>query len=393
VFAGDVPNPAYDSGAWRDLCSASLHDQMNIGNPNAEDLMDLAARGHAMPDVIPPDFAARWLAAADLAFAAMPVGMTAAALNEAYLFHWLVLWFRTSGAVIPCNATPPLVPPGNCGNDPNELDPFVNGVPLDGNVPQPPPATIDADLDIGAIICGITLAIIGGVLILTANVALGGAAIAGAVSLFDCDSATDLDWEEIRCLIFHERMYLHNALVGIHRLMVLAGLDHPHAKERSLDQDFQDLFPFLEPWESGKNLTKSKTDKSYPGQAWDGSLLNFNRPPTVFETPGTTAFNVVGYADVFIDDAAHPPVGTGVADAAPVGTWADGGPYKSLGGVAGHSGPQGFGAAVPNAVTLLTTALAQPLPNWNLDANRGLSSLNWRFEANYNPADVKIKPE
>lgn len=390
VFAGDIPTPGYDSGAWTGLCGAKLYERMDLGGMDAETLMDLAARGQDLPEVVPPDFAQNWFAAVNAVFHDTPPGITADALNSAYVFHWLVLWFRTSGAVLPCTPVSP-VPPDGCGESETELDPFVNGVPLDGNIPQPPDPNIDADVDTAAIICGIFLAILGGLLILSGNVALGGAAIAAAVNLLDCDSVVDLDWTKIRCLLFHERMYLHNALVGVHRLLVVAGLEHPYTKELVNDQDYQDLFPFLEPWETGKNLTKSRVDISYPGKAWDGSLLGFNRPPTHFEQPGTIAFLAAGYPTIFIDDAAHPLVGDGVRSDVPTSLWPDGGPFKSL--AAGDKRPAPFGAAVPNALHVLAAVgSGKQLPDWNLDADRGHASLNWRFILNYNPDDVKIKP-
>ncbi len=391
TFTGDVPTPAYESGAWPDLCSANLQDEISLGDLDPEELMDLAARGRDLPDIVPDDFAQNWFEAADDAFDDMPEAMTAQALNSAYVFHWLVLWFRTSGAVLPCNSAPPMVPPDGCGESETELDPFVNGVPLDGNIPQPPDPNIDADVDVAAVICGIILAILGGVLILGGNVALGGAAIAGAVALFDCDNVTDLDWKKIRCLLFHERMYLHNALVGIQRLLVVAGLDHPYSKDLAKDEDYADLFPFLEPWETGRNLTRSRQDISYPGEIWDGSLITFNRPPTSFESPQTVAFSHVGYPDGFIDDPAHPLANNGVKSADPTLEWPDGGPFKSISASAAKM-PAPFGNAVTNAVDLLNSVGSNELPDWNLDSDRGLASLNWRFLFSYNPDDVNIKP-
>ena len=386
IFAGDDPTPDYDSGSWPNLCGSNLQQRFELGGIDPEELMDLAARGREMPVIVPADFAANWFQAAQDTFPDMPQGLTAEALNEAYLFNWLVLWFRTSGAVLGCNQTPPMVPPDGCDDAPSELDPFVNGVPIDGNIPQPPAPNIDADVDLAAVICGIILAILGGILVLGGSVALGGAAIGGAIALLDCDSATDIKWKEIRCLIFWERMYLHNALVGIHRLLALAALDYPYAKELALDSDYQDLFPFLEAWETGKNLTKSKVKIEYPGKAWDGSLLTFNKPPTTFERPQTIAFRDAAYPNFIVDDPTNPLVAGGAANKDPVGIWPDGGPYKADGEV-----PARFGNAVRNAVALLNIA-GKELPDWNLDADRGLASLNWRFKAGYDPDNVQIVP-
>jgi hypothetical protein len=395
TMSGDTPSPAYDSGTWPNLCSANLHLDLGLEAHDPEELMDLAARVQPLPEVVPSDFAQRWFAALDEAQdTPLPAGVDAGALNSAYLFTWLTLWFQTSGSLLGCDATPPLEPPDGCGESPTELDPFKDGVPIDGVPPEPPPAEIDYDVDELAIFCAILLAILGGIAILGGNVALGGAAIGGAVALLDCDSVVDLDWKKLRCLLFWERMFLHNALKGVHRLLALAALDYPYARELALDQDFQDLFPFLEPWESGKHLTKSKMKERYPGKCWDGTLLAFNRPPTDFEAPQTIAYRAAVYPDFFVDDDVNNPiVNSEVRKDTPQVTAADGGRYKREAGVAGSQVPDQFGNAVANAVDLLTH-LGEELPQWNLDADRGLAYLTWTFrDAKYDPDDVRVDPE
>jgi hypothetical protein len=391
-FAGDTPAPTYDSGSWPNLCSANLQDRIALGKPAPDELMDLVARGRALPEFIPQSFAENWFEAVKRTFPSRAPGMNASALNEAYAFTWLVLWFRTSGSILGCDREIPLEPPGGCGDAPGELDPFVNGVPIDGNVPQPPAPEIDVDVDEAAKICGIILAIIGGLLVLGGSVVLGGAAIAGAVALLDCDSVVDLDWQEVRCLVYWERMYLHNALLGIHRLLTLAALDYPYARELAIDADYQDLFPFLDAWETGSKLTKSRVDIRYPGKPWDGSLLTFNRAPTEFESPSTIAYRDEAYPSFFIDDGVANPLANGEADTAtPTAGAPDGGVYKRESGAAGQQ-PSRFGNAVANAVDLLHGALEE-LPDWNLDSDRGLAYLTWRFESVYQPDDVSIEPE
>ena len=394
-FSGDDPTPGYDSGAWPNLCAANLQERIHLADLDPAELLDLAARVKPLPEVIPSDFALNWLAAVEAAYKSpLPQGVNANALNSAYIFTWLVLWFQTSGTVLGCDPAIPLEPPDGCGESPSELDPFVNGVPIDGNIPQPPAPEIDYDTDYLAIICGIILAIIGGILTLGGNVALGGVAIGGAVALLDCDSVVDLDWQKLRCLVYWERMYLHNALKGIHRLLTVSALDYPYMKELAIDQDFQDLFPFLKPWESGKNLTKSKIDIPFPSKPWDGTLLTFNRPPTDFEKPQTIAYRNIGYPDFFVDDDINNPLSNGdIRTAAPVSTAADGGKFESDKTKAGANIPVQFGNAVANAVDLFEH-LASNYPNWNLDADRGLAYLTWQFAKDkYEPNDVNVEPE
>jgi hypothetical protein len=394
VLADDTPTPDYD--VWPSLCSSNLQNRITLpGDLNPEDLMDLVARVQPLPAIVPADFSQRWFEAVQDAYGApLPTGINAGAFNSAYLFTWLVLWFQTSGSLLGCNATPPLEPPGGCGDSPSELDPFVNGVPIDGNIPMPPDPEVDYDVDEAAIVCAIILAILGGLAIGAGNISLGGAAIGGAVALLDCDSVVDLDWQDLRCLLFWERMYLHNALIGIHRLLTVAGLDYPYCRELKIDEDYQDLFPFLDPWESGKNLTKSKVLRQFPSRCWDGSLLTFNRPPTSFEAPTAIAYLTATYPDFFVDNAAANPLSNGdVKTGTPVVNAVDGGQFRRSAITVGAQIPVQLGNAVDNAVNLLSQ-LGNELPSWNLDGDRGLAYLTWQFRnAVYNPADVQIEPE
>ncbi len=102
------------------------------------------------------------MAVAQKTFGALPPGINAGALNDAYVMVWLMLWFQTSGAVFPCGLTQPVAPPDGCGIDQSDLDPFLLGP---GGAPNvPPKANPDGDVstDTGAEICGYVMAIIGG---------------------------------------------------------------------------------------------------------------------------------------------------------------------------------------------------------------------------------------
>lgn len=374
TMSGDTPSPAYD--AWQDICGTNLQSQIELEPIDAADLLLKVKTNQPFPSVLPADFSANWFTAFKAAYGngAAAGRFDAASLNGAYVMTWLVLWFQTSGAVFGCKPVEPMAPPDGCGDDPSELDPFV---PAPGGGPSlPPEPSVDYETDVGALICGILLAIFGGLSILAGNIAGGAAAIAGAVSLFDCDSLAVFDWKNLRCQLFWYRKYLFNGMKGIHQFLSFAGLEFPFASKLAKDDDVLQLLGVEFPFESGKTIVKSRASnkEDFPSKPWDGSLLTFNARPTTFETPRTIAYTVATYPSFFVDDDVSNPLGSGDVKSG------DGLPDASL----------RFGNAVANAVDLLSNL---KFPNWNLDGDRGIAFSTWQFQGAYNPDDVKIEPE
>jgi hypothetical protein len=381
----DTPVPPYPE--WPDLCAADLQLKIAPLGPDQAPmdpallLLLVKQNKDFPPGVLPQDFAELWFDAFQKAYPGPhPPGITADDLNAAYHMTWLMLWFQTSGEIIGCKLDKPVEPPDGCGLDPTELDPFK---PAPGGGPSLPP-TFDKDLeDDDAEVCGILLAILGGVLLLFGGAAGGAVAIAGAAATLDCSNV--VHWEKLRCQLFWYRTYIFNGLKGMNELLALAALGYPYTDMLAEDEIVSQVLLSV-PFESGRNLVKSRgTDQAFPSKPWDGSLFTFNQRPTSaipgFEQPSTEAYRTIAYPSFFIDDDVANPLSNG--DVKTAGAF----PFRTKGGR-----PVQFGNAVANAVDLFKV-LGSDLPSWNLDGDRSLAHLTWEFNGVYDPDAVSIKPE
>lgn len=378
----DTPAPPYPQ--WPDLCSANLQLKIELKPMDPAQLLVLVKQNKDLPaDVLPSDFAALWFDAFTNAYpGSHPPGITAGGLNAAYQMTWLMLWFQTSGEVIGCKLDKPVEPPGNCGLDTTELDPFK---PAAGGGPTLPP-TFDGDLeDDDAEVCGILLAILGGALLLFGCAAAGAAAIAAAAATLDCSNV--VQWGKLRCQLFWYRTYIFNGLKGMNELLALTALSYPYTDMLAEDEIVSEILLSL-PFESGRNLVKSRVsdEERYPSKPWDGSLVTFNQRPTGsspgFEKPLTEAYRDEAYPSFFVDDDAANPLQNGGVKT--------GGPFPIRVDAGGR--PVRFGNAVANAVDLFES-LGADLPSWNLDADRSMAHLTWELNGFYDPDAVAIKPE
>lgn len=388
-MAGDAPSPGYDS--WPNLCSSNLHEriQMNPIDPAAL-LMTLKTEG-VFSDELPASFRQLWFSAFEQTYGvgAAAGRFTPESLNGAYLMTWLKLWYRTSGAVFGCDPPAPGAPPDDCGDSPGELDPFT---PTSSGGPTlPPEPEIDYHEDEATKVCGILLAILGGLLLLGGGIAGGAAAIAGAVELLDCDSVLVVNWKKLRCDLHWYRIYIHNAHTGLHQLLKFAGFEYPYARELSVDEEVLELLGVNLPFESGKSVVKSRVlGEVYPSKAASASLTDFNSRPTasnpgIERPPSITCLSEV-YPSFFVDDDAANPLSNG-----DVKTPATDFPFRSAAATGPAKRPIVFGNAVANAVDLLKHM--DSFPNWNLDADRGLAYVTWAFRnARYDADNVEIDP-
>jgi len=388
---GDTPQPPYDH--WANLCSANLHQKIQLPGFNVVPEQFLNSLNQPFPQVIPADFASNWaLAVKDAYGTAVPPAVKPEGLNSAYLMTWLVLWFQTSGVPIGCNVQPPVGPPGACTGDPPETNPF--NFPLGGSPPGPPIPQPDISTNSGDVACGIILAILGGVALLFGDAAAGAASIAGAIALLDCSNAATIDWPGWKCKIFWFRQYMFNGIVGLQNMLSLCGFMYPDA--RALGNDANNLpsaFP-VPSFGQSINLIKSNgrgREQEFPSKCWDTSdkltaLSTFNQPPNSnspgFEKPNTIAY-VAGwqYPSWFVNSSSNP---------------LSNGDVKSNGGTQLRFDPPAqatpFGNAVDCAVDIFKH-LSQTFPNWNLDGDRGLAYYNWQFKVGYDPDNVVIVPE
>jgi len=375
---GDTPTPPYED--WKNLCSANLHDKINLGSIDPEQFLNNLDA--PFPKVVPDDFAALWAeCVSDVYGGNVPPGVAANGLNSTYLMTWLVMWFQTAVGPLGCNLKPPPGPPGTCTGEPAELDPFK--FPPGGSPPPPPSPTPDVEEDTAAIVCAIILIILGGIAILAGAAAAGAVAIVIAAALLDCDNVAEIDWAGFRCKLFWFRTYMYNGLIGLQRLLSLAGFRYPEAKALGFDVNALSLAGIDLPFESAINLIKSRSgDERFPSKCWDGGVLTFNQRPTQFEKPGTAAYLTgFAYPSFFVDDPANPLAN---------------GDVKTNGGFPLRMSPQGspvqFGNAIENAVDLFKH-IATNFPSWNLDADRGLAYYTWQFKGTYDPDNVQIEPE
>ncbi len=378
--AADMPMPPYPE--WPSLCSANLQQRIELQPMDPAALLVNVKRNQDLPaGVLPDDFAQAWFQAFEAANpGAYPPGIAAEELNQAYQMTWLMLWFQTSGEVIGCNFNGPMEPPGGCGTTPGELDPFI---PAPGGGPSLPPS-FDSDLeDTDAKVCGIILAILGGLLLLGGGVIGGAAAIAGAAALLDCSNV--VEWQKLRCQLFWYRMYLYNGLKGMNELLALSGFVYPYPEMLAEDEIVSATLSGL-PFESGRNLVKSRGGKQeFPSKPWDGGLLTFNQRPTPsnpgIEKPPTVGYRTEAYPDFFVDDDVNNPLSNGEV--------------REAGGFPVRLDPAGepvqFGNAVANAVDLLGS-LREDRPEWNLDGDRGVAFTVWQFDGGYDPDAVTIAP-
>lgn len=388
---GDTPKPPYDQ--WSSLCSANLHTKIELPGWNLDPVQFLNSLTQPFPQVVPADFAANWaLAVGDAYGAEVPPAVTPAGLNSAVLMTWLVLWFQTSGVPIGCNVQPPAAPPGGCTGNPPETDPF--NFPPGQSPPGPPIPQPDVSTSTGDVVCGVILAILGGIAILCGDAAAGAGAIAEAAHLLDCSGNTTVDWQDWKCKIFWFQQYMFNGLAGLQNMLSLCAFTYPEA--RALGNSSNVLpppFP-VPPFDQSILLVKSNRegrDQPFPSKCWDTSnaltaFTTFNQDPTAtapgFETPNTIAY-IAGwkYPSWFINDPDN-PLSTG--------------DVKTNGGTQLRYDPPAsatpFGNAVACAVDLFQN-LSKTFPNWNLDADRGIAYYNWQFKSGYDPDDVVIVPE
>jgi hypothetical protein len=384
-MAGDTPNPPYSDPRWANLCDAGLQKKIELGGIDAVDLLSRMRQELPFPAVLPDDFSAFWFQAFTDAYGAPPLGsrFKAAALNGAYLMTWMTLWFQTSGEVIGCNPAPPMTPPGDCGVAPSWSDPSVPGD--NGTGSTPPAPEVESDPDVGEIVSGVLLALLGIGFGAAGGLWAGGITIAAGVDLI-IDGASQIDWAKLRCDLYWYRMYLYNGLKALHELLAMAALRYPYAAELANPQTTLTLLGIPFKFDSGlKNVKSRSLRDGYPAARWDGALGSWvQRPTSPYENPQTVGYPKAQYPSFFVDDDVLNPIANG--DVKTGGTWPPGYGQDPKGDVVQ------FGNAVANSLDLFAN-LKATLPDWNLDADRGLAYLTWVFRNGVYSDPVLIDPE
>jgi hypothetical protein len=380
-MAGDTPTPPYE--AWPNLCDSNLQEKIGLPGIHPVDIMArLRPPQQSFPPVLPPEFAQFWVNAFSDAYGPPTPGspIKAEALNGAYLMTWMVLWFQTSGAALGCNPAPPMAPPDNCGDTPSWSDPNVPGDNGSGQVPPAP--EVETGVDVGKVVCGIILILLGAPSRYFGGAAAAAGQISGGLDLIL--NAGTVNWQKLRCDLYWYRIYLYNGLKVLHEILSLGGFAYPYANELANDQTVLSLLGAPFKYDSGQNLCKSRVRRNeFPAKPWDCKLGTWTLEPTAWEQPEQIAYETAQYPSFFVAD---PTNSLNKGEVRIGGTWPPG--YRM---VPGTDLPVQFGNAVDNAVDLLSN-IGADFPSWNLDADRGLAFLTWQFTGNYTDP-VAIEPE
>lgn len=379
TMSGDTPNPNYDT--WSGLCNANLQEKIELNGISIEAILETINTDAPFPPILPEAFVELWRNAYENTYGPInPLGrFKENSLNAAYMMTWAMLWFQTSGNVIGCNIPPPMTPPDNCGSEPSWADPTVPGDSGGGSVPPEP--TIESDPDVGKIITGAILALLGLAGFIGGGLVSGGVAIGFGVKQI-IDGASDINWNKLRCDLYWYRMYLYRGLSALHDVMVLGGLQHPYPVELKDDETVLNFLGFEFRFDSGKKNAKSRTLEVFPPKPWNGAIsisgLWIERPSRPQENIHSIPYHSAQkYPNFFIDDDAGNPLIKGkIRNNAPNYIHGDGGLVGQDPSITTAKGPIEFGNAVANVVDLLTY---NEYPNWNLDADRGLAYQTWAF--------------
>ncbi len=397
TLAGDTLTPGYANLV--PLCRAKLQDRITLVPLDPVDVMNNLRQGNPFPAALPADFADYWMASWQDAYGPPPLGsrFRKAALNGAYCMTWMKLWFQTSGDVIGCQPPPAGAPPGDCGPAPSWVDPNVPGDPGDGSGPAVPEP--ESDPDVGEIVTGVILALLGLASLFFGGGAAGAAAIVGGVALV-IDGATEINWAKLRCDLYWLRQYLNNGLRALHDLLTLGAFTPPYPSELAQDSTTIQLLGIPYTFDSGKRLAKSRAvypeklvgqvearrTGSFPAKRWDGALGTWVQQPGGVEQPETTGYLRVAYPPFALDDAAANPL-TADNDVRTGAAWPPGERR-----VPGTDVPVTFANAVDNAIDLILHA-GDPIPDWNLDADRGLAWLTFELTSPLSdPVNVQAEP-
>ncbi|MHB8268780.1 hypothetical protein [Bradyrhizobium sp.] len=414
---GDDGNPTTSPTEWGySLCNAQLHQAIDVtggalDGPTAASavvqnvnsgtpLFTGGASGGLLAPPLPTDFADFWMSAWNDAYNSSTV-FKPEALQTGYLMMWLMLWFQTSGQVIGClSTTAPQPPDASCDSSTYATQQAAS-TPGQGSPTDLEP-TPEHDPRTGETVCGVILAILG--VVATYFVPpLGAAAVAGGVALA-VDGEEQLNWQQLQCQMFWIQTFMFNALWDLHKVAVLAGLQHPFASDLDISSattisfgptqlsylssaatcQGRALRAMLQPWNAnlfsvGPTLTATWTD--YPTGA-----------PVETKVPNTPAWEVLTYQNkpyqvqwpsAIVDDAVRNPQNISITDG-PVG-------FDSGFPPASSDVPASFGPALQSALSILNAPATQ-LPDWNLDDDRSLGWLSWQFQ-NYGPYSVPVKTE
>ena len=407
---GDDGNPTSDPITWPSLCNASLHQLIDVtggaldGPTTASAVVQNFNNGTPLfingttgllSKPLPADFVDFWMGAWSDAYASSNPGLSQTplfssdglSLQAGFLMTWLVLWFQTSGQVIGCLSTTPPQPPDASCDGSSYSQQQTASTPGQGSPSQLEP-TPEHDPNVGETVCGIIWAILGAIATYFCP-PLGAAGVAGGVYLA-VNGEDQLNWDQLKCQMFWVQMFMFNALWDLHKVAVLAGVQHPYASDLDISKDTTIAFgPFQLSYMSSAATCQGRSLQAML-QPWDGNL--FTTSPGITATwtddpsgapietpaPNTPPWAVdqrIQWPSAIVDDINRNPATTSILGPAPAS-------YDS-GLAPSPAGPSSFGPAFQSALAIINAG-SPSLPNWNLDGDRSLGWLTWQIK-NYGP--------
>jgi hypothetical protein len=412
TMSNDTPTPAY--GSWQSICSAKLHEDFNlsgslgvpdpsVGVPAAVNALVTGNIGGALsaPPAELVEISSLFQEALTATYSPAELALIGATSQPditvtftttdlfpaAFVGAFAVYWFLTSGTGVFANNT--LVPPPSvaCASTP---PPFVSsgGTPSVASIINPAGAA-----------CAVIMAILALLALFTGDLPLALAALAAAAS------APVVNWDTLSCdLWWITKEQVLKPANALRDVLVFAGLAYPPpillggtgvagtvpATDLTLDPNLGQPTPTPTgntPPTTGVPLTRSNAllgDRGYPA-GLDTSVqsladLDFQSFPTQWapasvqtETP-TTLDLIPG--DEYASSVFSAPLANG-------GLLGAGGTYPSS--------LQQLGGSVANAKQALGGPL--PLPNYNLDGDRGYGWLGWHPQAGSDPSTPPVSDE
>jgi hypothetical protein len=413
TMAGDEPTPAYVS--WASLCGANLQDEFNIGGslvtpaptvgvPAAVTAMasgDLTALIATLPGEL-DEISALFDAAIEKTYPAHELALVGATslpsvgratfapgvFKSAYIGAFAVYWFLTSGTG-PFGNNTLGTPPPNCGMT---APPFITS----GTAPSP----TQAGLSIPGAVSAAILAILALLSLVEGDVPAALALLAAAME------SPVVNWDVVACNLFWSQNKLLTEENALRDLLVYLGLAYPPpillggTDVNGNTQPATDLSP--EP-----NLQQPQTDPTGnvpPTLGVPVTRSNSLRLDDADEYPAAMDTTVQNEADLdflsFPFAASVPTERVATSSLVPPmlypnvvfdtplnnnGLMGAGGTYPSL--------QKLLGGSVANAVQVLQADPKEPIPNFNLDADRGYGWLGWHPALGSNPAAPPVQDQ
>jgi hypothetical protein len=406
VSVNSTGDPAPPYTTWPNIGKAQLHRRIETAGITPEAVLNAIRGRAAVPGFLPPDFVQYWLEAYKETYGVDPrsAGIDEAAVQSAYAMLYLVLWLQTSGDFLPCIPPDQINYPDGCGVRPPWV--AVDGSVVVGGttLATPPSPGTPLSPDVGEIVSGILLAILGVVELFTGNVAGGILTIIGGVALI-ADGATEPNWDELGCFYGWVLVYLQNFYNALHDLLKFGAFGFPYTAELAHNAILFSLSGTVSPADAALNTARSRGQtKTYPRRAWNPLASNWTQPPSEpLEPPAEVAYTEdPQFPWHFVDglSAAGPAPALSTQrnplNVAPSGTplvrdptvWDDRRVRLDTEYLVRDSGL--FGNAIGVAVDLIEDARPEELLDWDRDSDPGIGFPTWLLGSPGSPRSQAI---